>query len=282
MKGEKRSQNRFMKRGVGLFILLLVSGMLTPLLAGGKKLTADEVVENHLNSIGSAETRAKAVSRSAQGKVTFTERIQHSLYMEGTATLMSEARKHRCDFKFGSPQYPGEQFVFDGKNQMIAMVDQTTRSRLGNFLFLQDEVLREGLWGGALSTAWPLLQLQEAGATVKYTGLRKIDGRQLHELSYAPRKRSQNGELGIKLYFDPETFRHVLTVYSLTMLHGPQEKYDPDQTTVIVEEHFSEFREVDGLTLPSHWEIHYRVEPQVKTQEYEWNVSLASIVHNNL
>jgi hypothetical protein len=252
------------------------------LVAGAKKLTAGEVVQNHLNSIGTAEARAKVVSRTAQGKVAFSERIQHSLYMEGTASLMSQAQKHRCDFKFGSPQYPGEQLVFDGKNSLIATVDQTSRSRLGNFLFLQDEVLREGLWGGVLSTAWPLLRMQDSGATVKYTGLRKIAGQQLYELSYTPRKRSQNGDLEIKLYFDPEAFRHVLTVYSLTMAHGTDTKSDPNQTMVIVEEHFSDFHEVDGLTLPSHWGVRYRVEPQVKAQEYQWDVSFPSIVHNNL
>jgi len=272
----------FITCGVTVTALVLVCAARIPLVAGGKKLKTEEVLQNHLNSIGTAETRAKVLSRTAQGKVVFSERIQHSLYMEGTASLMSQAQRHRSDFKFGSPQYPGEQFVFDGKNSLIATVDQTSRSRLGSFLFLQDEILKEGLWGGVLSTAWPLLRMQKSGATLKYTGMQKIAGQQLHELSYTPRKRSQNGELEIKLYFDPETFRHVLTVYSLTMAHGTDTKSDPNQTVVIVEEHFSDFHEVDGLTLPSHWDIRYRVEPQVKVQEYQWDVSLATIVHNNL
>ena len=284
MKGERSSTRKYgtTTRGIVLVVLVEVCAVLASSAASGKKLTADEVVQNHLTSIGTAEARAKAVSRMAQGKVAFSERIQHSLYMEGSAALMSQARRHRCDFKFGSPQYPGEQFVFDGKSHLVATVDQTSRSRLGNFLFLQDEVLREGLWGGVLSTAWPLLRMQESGATVKYTGMRKIDGQQLHEISFVPRKQSQNGELGIKLYFDTETFRHVLTVYSLTMLHASETTYDPNQTMVIVEERFSEFHEVDGLTLPSRWGVRYRVEPQVKAQEYQWDVSFPSIVHNNL
>jgi hypothetical protein len=165
---------------------------------------------------------------------------------------------------------------------MVAMVDQTNRSRLGNFLFLQDEILREGLFGGVLSTSWPLLNTQNTSPDLKYMGMKKIDGQQLYEISYIPRKRSESGDLSIRLYFDPQTYRHVLTVYAVTMLHGNKTLSDPDQTTVIVEERFGDFQPVDGLTLPRHWTIRYRVEPQTSTQEYEWNVVLTQIGHNKL
>lgn len=246
------------------------------------KVTADAIISRHLDSIGSAEARAAAASRVSQGKVVFAEIIQHSLRMEGAATLLSQGRKHRCEFQFRSPQYPGEQFVFDGSKGMVAMVDQTNRSRLGNFLFLQDEVLREGLFGGVLSTAWPLLNTQNTNPDLKYVGLKKVDGQQLYELSYIPRKRSESGDLQIHLYFDPQTYRHVLTVYAVTMLHGNKTLSDPDQTTVIVEERFGDFEAADGLTLPRHWTIRYRVEPQTSTQEYEWDVALTQIGHNKL
>ncbi len=102
------------------------------------------------------------------------------------------------------------------------MVDQTSRSRLGNFLFLQEEVLREGLFGGVLSTAWPLLNTQIRTRSLKYEGLKKVDGQQLYDISYIPKKRFESGDLSIHLYFDPETYRHVLTVYTATVLHGSQ------------------------------------------------------------
>jgi hypothetical protein len=269
-------------RDATVFSLLLILAVLLPGFAKNAKPTSDEIVANHLASLGTPEARAAVISRTAQGKVTFSESIQHSLYLEGTAMLMSQDDKHRCTFQFATPHYPGEQFVFDGKKIMVAMVDQTSRSRLGNFLFLQEEILRDGLWGGTLSTAWPLLKLKESGATVKYEGTKKIGGRQLLQMSYVPKNRSQNGELLIKLYFDPENYRHVLTTYQLTMLHGSTTLSDPDQTTVTVEEQFSDFREVDGVTLPTRWNIRYRVEPQTVAQEYQWDVSLSSIKHNTL
>jgi hypothetical protein len=260
----------------------LVLAVAIPCGAKDSKPTVDSVISRHLDSIGSAEARANAVSRVSQGKVVFGEIIQHSLRLEGTARLLSQDRKHRCVFQFANPQYPGEQVVFDGNKGMVAMVDQTSRSRLGNFLFLQEEVLREGLFGGVLSTAWPLLNTANTNPTMKYEGLKKIDGQQLYEISYLPKRRSESGELSIHLYFEPETYHHVLTTYRLTMLHGTTNLSDPNQTTVIVEERFGDFQPVDGLTLPRHWDIRYRVEPQNFAQEYQWDVVLTQIAHNKL
>src|SRR5215472_2512379 len=255
---------------------------IVPCGAKESKPTVDAIISRHLDSIGSAEARANAVSRVSQGKVVFAEVIQHSLRMEGAATLLSQERKHKCEFQFGNPQYPGEQFVFDGNKEMVATVDQTSRSRLGNFLFLQEDVLREGLFGGVLSTAWPLLNTQKANPVLKYEGLKKVDGQQLHEISYVPRKRSESGELSIHLYFEPETYHHVLTVYRVTMQHDVQTLSDPNQTTVIVEERFGDFQAIGGLTLPRHWDIRYRVEPQNVPQVYDWDVTLTQIENNKL
>ena len=67
------------------------------------------------------------------------------------------------------------------------------------------------------------------------------------------------------------------------MLHDSgQDLSDPNQTTAIVEERFGDFQTVDGLTLPRHWDIRYRVEPQSIPQEYEWDVTLTEIGHNKL
>jgi hypothetical protein len=265
----------------GALILAFVFAAVLPGSAKDPKPTVNAIISKHLDSIGTIEARANVISRVAEGKVVFAEIIQHTLRLEGTANLLSQERKHRCEFQFANPQYPGEQFVFDGNKGLVGMVDQTSRSRLGNFLFLQEEVLREGLFGGVLSTAWPLLNTS-VNPSLKYEGLRKIDGQQLYEISYLPKKRSESGDLAIHLYFDPETYHHVLTVYKVTMLHGTQALSDPNQTTVVVEERFGDFRQVDGLTLPRHWDIRYRVEPQNFAQEYQWDVVLAQIAHNKL
>jgi len=70
----------------------------------------------------------------------------------------------------------------------------------------QPDILREGLFGGTISTAWPLLDLKPAGEA-KYEGVKKIDGRELHDLTYVPNKSSSGSDLTIHLYFEPDTFR---------------------------------------------------------------------------
>src|SRR5215469_6262508 len=122
-----------------LVIVGFVLATVTPCTAKDPKLTTDAIISRHLDSIGTAEARTAAVSRVSEGRVAFAEIIQHSLRMEGTAMLLSQERKQRCEFEFGNPHYPGEQFVYDGNKGMVAMVDQTSRSQLGNFLFLQEE-----------------------------------------------------------------------------------------------------------------------------------------------
>src|SRR5262249_24929767 len=139
------------------------------------------------------------------------------VHIEGNSSIVSQGRKFKCAFQFGAPQYPGEQLVFDGEKTMVGMIDPTSRSNLGTFLYTQDDILKSGLFGGTLSSAWPLFDVSKSGEKIKYEGVHKIDGRELHDLLYVPQKRGGNGELSIHLYFEPDNFRHVLTVYTLTL-----------------------------------------------------------------
>ncbi len=123
---------------------------------------------------------------------------------------------------------------------------------------IQDRIIREGLWGGVLSTNWALLYAEQRRAKLSYEGLKKVNGQELDELYYTPAKHS---DLRISLYFEPETFRHAMTVYSLTI--SPQistsdiETAGQKETTYRLEERFSEFKTFDGLALPTRWEVQF-------------------------
>jgi len=88
--------------------------------------------------------------------------------------------------------------------------------------------------------------------------LKKIDGQELHQLRYSPSKRS---DLAISLYFEPETFRHVMTVYELTI--SPQMGTSDittarqNETRYRLEERFADFKAFDGLALPTQWEVRF-------------------------
>lgn len=247
-------------------------------LAADPKLSTKEVVSKHLDSLGSAEARRAVGVRMARGTVEFSDVVTGKIHLQGTAMLVSQAEKVKCAFQFGVPQYVGEQFVFDGHTHQVAMTDPGKRSNLGQYLFTQSEVLRDGLLGGALSTAWPLLDVATKQPKLKYEGLKKVDGRELHEVTYIPKKSSGSGDLLIRIYFEPETFRHVMTVYRLTVHNSAGSiQQGTDEASEIVEERFSDFHEIAGLTLPSHWQLRYYKAPSTTPGLLQWDVRFDSI-----
>ncbi len=258
----------------GLLVVVIIG---TSVGARDGKLSIEELISKHLQSIGKPSLQTNW-TRLLQGKVVFSEIIGRNIHVEGASAVLSQGKKFKCSFQFGTSQYPGEQIVFDGQKSMVGMIDPTSRSNLGTFLYSQEDILREGLFGGTLSTAWPLLDVAQTGAKLKYVGLRKSEGRELHDLIYIPRKRGGNGELLIHLYFEPETYRHVMTVYTVTIHNSAGSAQEgTDEIKQTLEEHFDDFRETDGLTLPFHWTVRYHVTPQSKTQEFQWESRFQSV-----
>jgi hypothetical protein len=202
--------------------------------------------------------------------------------IEGKLVLVSEARKSHFLLKVNANDYHGEQFICDGQHTSVAATTANkSRSHFGEVVRTQDIILREGLIGGVLSTAWPLLDIAGRKASLSYEGLKKIDGRELQVIRYRSQKSS---DLEIFLYFDPEASRHVLTIYELAIrpsmatetLNARQE-----QNRYRIEERFNDFKSVDGLTLPSKYELRFTEELQNGfTQSLEWDISTTHIENN--
>lgn len=272
-----------------LMATLPVSWLALPLLNSQEaKLTAQEIVARHLMSIGSDAARAALKSRVAQGSARFKIVVGGSGNLEGKEWLVSEGRKLQFMMKFANPNYRGEQFIFDGERVQVTSTQPGSRSLFGGFVYSQEVILREGLFGGVLSTAWPLLNLGERNPKLTYGGMKKIGEKELHEVRYIPQKA---GDLQIFLYFEPETFRHVLTVYSLTIRSQIAERDEETarqlETRYKLEERFSDFKSVDGLTLPTHWDI--RLDSQVpgsvagylaRSSLLEWEVTQDQVTNN--
>jgi len=245
---------------------------------------ADELLAQHLNSIADATIRSGLKSRVVEGSVHFQVLAGGAGGLNGKAILASEGDNLQYTMKFLNPNYDGEEFVFDGKKCKVAFsTARQTRSALGNFVLERNEIIREGLLGGTLSTAWPLLNLNERKAKLKFNGLKKIDGQQLYELGYQPHK---NSDLEIKLYFDPETYRHVKTTYVYTTKEGMVRGGAAAQagqlpSRYLLQEKFSDFKTVDGFTLPTHDEIQLSQEPQTgRTTLFEWDLKDLDVSNN--
>ncbi len=223
--------------------------------------SVSEFVKKHLDSVGTEPVRAALKTRVAEGVLQF-HMLHQGGSQDGKMVLVSEGNKVVCLLKLPNPNYHGERFVSDGHKTEEAQVKPGAWSELGAFVRAHNEILTEGLWGGTLSAGWPLLDsLESRHAKLQSTGRKKVDGREMLQFRYSPAKRS---DLEISLYFEPETGRHVLTTYGLTV--APQmaltelETAKQKSTTYLLEERFSDFKEQDHLTLPSRWEVRFTLD----------------------
>lgn len=291
-----------------MFTVVVLFSFFGSLLSRAADMKPEDVVAKHLDSIGDTKARSAAKARVAQGTAEYKILVGGNGTLDGKAILVSQDRKLQLMMKFPNNLYHGEQFIFDGdKVQVSGSTANQGRSPLGEFVRVQDAVLREGLLGGTLSTAWPLADLSDRKAKVSYEGMKKIDGKDLIDLKYKPKK---NSDMDIHMYFDPETYHHVLTVYTVTIqaaglgnidaqvssAQGTPDAYGVTPTGGIVtdssetlsarqqrtrfrlEERFSDYKTVDGLTLPSHYLIHFSQELQNgKTTVADWDITTSTV-----
>lgn len=267
--------------------------------AGDDKLTPEQVVSGHIESIGSPEVLAGLKSRAFTGNATI-EFITGTIgLISGQFEFVSEKQKQGIFYRYDALEYPGEHFAFDGKDVTVSYIGPGRRSPLGDFLNRYDGIIKEGLLGGVLSVNWPLLNMDRNSAKMKYKK-KKIDGRELHELEYRPKKGM--GDVKVKLYFDLETFRHVKTEYKVSVLDNgdinsiPKVSVSPsggikpkledfadslemDAYYTLTEE-YGDFLEIDGMTLPQSYSIHYTREGRGGTFMARWTMNALRWSHN--
>ena len=263
-----------------------------------KKLKTEKLIALHLQAIGENVVRK---NRVAQGSGSMDIRVGGQGNLDGRAILLAEGDKLRTSLTFGHVQYPQETLIRNGDQLDIAYITPGVRSQLGTAIWENfPRLAQEGLYAGVLSTDWALLDLKKKRAKLRYRGLKKFEGRNLHEVDYKPKKKVS---YRVRLYFEPETYRHVASKYRIVVpraamrgltnissgggapvgasggitpgnrtvsnsrgsllgqIGGPGAGDDPtNRSTVELTERFSDFKEVDGLTLPHHYKITLNVD----------------------
>ena len=275
----------------GFYLLgALLLAFYHPLLgAKDPKIKAEELVAKHLESIGTAEARAAAKNRTASGVAQVTFHMPKPGQLGGIGTFLSEGRMMRIAMKFGAPDHQGEQFVFDGKSVDVGQLRLRVRSHLAQFVYDHSILLKEGLMGGTMTTAWPLLDLAGRQPKLDYTGLKKVDGKSLLEVKYRAKK--DPGDVQVALYFDPETFRHVYSEYRLIvramMVQGKDEmgKTLPDTSSqndayYKIQEWFDDFRTVDSLSLPHGYKLSFNRRGSGEAVIFDYSNAFTQILHN--
>jgi hypothetical protein len=244
-----------------------------------EKLTIEEVLTKHLESIGSAQNRKAVTTRIISGTSLVIFRSEPSGQASGKVVLASDGAKNLIGMSFYSPVYPHEQFTYNGSSSNAAFVTPGVRSSLGSFLTIHEFILKNGLLGGTLSSAWPLLDLAGQKAKVEYAGLKKVRDQLLHEL-----KLRGGSNCEVSIFLNAKTFEHVRTEYSQVI---PAQMGDRSYTNVttresrykLVEE-FSDFKLEGGLNLPHLYRFEFSADTQSGTFLAEWTATLTQFIFN--
>lgn len=237
-----------------LSFLLVFSFVLSASAADKQK--AEEIVAKHLESIGTKEKRDAVKNRALVSDVQLNIKGTPG-DISGKAVIFSSGVKNLWGINLNSNDYPQDRFSFNGKDVKVGYIRPGVRSVLGGFIFSYDELLKEGLLGGVLSS-WALMDTGAKSPKLSYEGQKKIDGAEAHVISYMPKSGS---DLDIKMYFDAKNYRHLRTEYTRVVAARQGSTIDnsagqsPDRYRLI--EDFSDFQSTGGLTLPSSYRIFY-------------------------
>jgi len=243
-----------------ILTLVLLTNLFGPVAPVADKVTPEELVAKHIEAIGKAEARKTDRSRIVAGTSVMNIKTGGRGTVSGPALLASQKDSVLLKAEFSSPSYPFEKIGFDGRKLHAKQYSPGVRSPLDEFFMSHTTVFTEGLFGGVLSSAWPLLDLAAQGSKLQYAGTEKIDGRQAHKLRYLPRA---GGELKITIFIDAENFQHLRTEYerviAAPMGGTPGESASQREMRYQLVEDFRDFKTEGGLTLPHKYTIQYFV-----------------------
>lgn len=265
MIGQTISLYRNLKKSTQITNALLCMILASPILAEDPKMTKEELVSRHIESIGSKEVLAGVRFRNAEGVCLGRGRIfaqagEESGSLAGEAEFVTGPDTTQFILLLESEHYPVEGFLFDGKDIRLATFKpphysglSETEYSLGqftNYVSRWEEFIKQGLFGGVLNALWPLLAQEKNSSKMKSLKRRKIDGREFLVLRY-----HVGGSQGAELFFDPETFHHVATRFR--WVAGPSRSggLADSRVWLTLREEFSNFSVFDGIELPTRWNI---------------------------
>jgi len=227
--------------------------------AYAKDPTPEQLVAEHLKSIGEPDALAQIKSISFTGTAEVNLILGMHGNMSGTAMLVSQGPQMGINMRFQDLNYPGEHFAYDGKTVTVGHIQPGRRSPIADFLFHYNRIMRNGMLGGVFSNAWPLLDINGSRPGNMRVRKTKMGGTDMYELEYRPR--DNHGDMRIRLYFDPATYRHLRTEYNVRMVgFGAALEGGDGGGNYILTERFEDFRKVGDLTLPFRYILEYSID----------------------
>lgn len=263
-----------------LVFFLMVSFALN---AQAQKLTAEEIIQKHLDAVGSKDDRAKITNQAYLGTFKFTLPLQKDLIYVGTTALAGESTKRLFNLNFNkenNSDFVAERFLFNDKDVKIAKARFNQYSALGDFLLRNEIIMKENLLGGAMFNTWAINNLENTKAKVKADGKKKINGNEAYILEYSPKKGSG---LSIKLFFDVTTFHHVRTEYKRELGaqigSSPETSARQSETKETLTEDFSDYKMEQIFNLPHQYKITYAITGS-SSKEFRYEFLLTKVYFN--
>lgn len=254
-------------------IILLVANTIS-----AQKLSADEIIAKHLAAVGSPEKRADVRTLIAAGASEF-EASSPVVKGGGKSIVVSDASNLFFLISLNSKEYPFEKVgYFNGKVD-LPYINSGKRSLLGDFLAEHSKVLTEGLFGGVLSRRWRIAEKDLPKLST--AGSKSIDKRKAYAIEYL--SADLGADFTIKLYFDAETFQHVRTEYRREVRPRSPSVGRQNQITnaeLTLTETFSEFKSVDGLTLPHRYEVTFESNSNTSVHQNTWRILVQKYIVN--
>jgi hypothetical protein len=281
--------NPIFKRATRILFCFALAGISlgSPVARPDDKLAPAEVVNRHLESIGSAEIRGRVHGTQIKGTFVVSVKLGGSGQSEGQTLMASDGSRNLIRLVDSENT---TWVKFDGSKATVSQFRPGRRTSLERFFAAYDVIVKEGLIGGTLSESWPLLNLPQKNAKLEYAGIKKVGGKELHALKYTPRKGS---DLKITLFFDTETFRHVRTEYEQTIYVTDQQRIAggggrmpsagsqrASNARVNAIEEFSDFKSESGLTLPHKYKFELSIQSETKPALVDWVFDLTDFTFN--
>jgi len=282
------------KKTLPLLIVLCILAIQVPQLLA-KDPTPEQLVAEHLKSIGGTEalSQIKSISFIGTSEVNFI--LGMSGQLNGTAMLMSQGPQMALAMKFQDINYPEEYFAYDGKAVTVANIKPGLKSPIADFIYRYNKVMKNGMLGGVFSNAWPLLNIKGNKPNMKLRKTR-IDGTELYEVEYRPK--DNHGDMKIRLFFDPETYRHVRSEYKARTSDDVTTGFDTPfgsdgdvkdmaiaqvrgESYYTLVEKFEDFKNVGSLTMPHTYTLDYMIDGTNQSGFIaKWTISVQEVGFN--
>lgn len=209
-----------------------------------KKLTAEEIINKHLEAAGGKEAMAKFKTRVAIGTV------KKENEPDGEMAIMSEGNRVSAFYGFSNVDL---RMIYDGQNAIIRPVLPRNISALKD---KYQEMLASGLMFNSISLYNLITGNPPGHLKFEAKGTKKLKGREAYVVQIKTPKGST-----MKAFFDAENFMWVRTEYGRASLSKEMGAFTNDvvsqagsEATVDFYIETSDFRDVDGVKLPFKFE----------------------------